>query len=386
MRFLAVLFLMALVSPAYAGDTPIPPQKTQSLEILKDKLAAEEAKKAKLAKLARDAEKDIESAKINMVDLSTKIRRNESGMQRLEKNIGALTVEEQGLKTKLESDHGSIATTILALERMRRVPPELMIIRPGAPLATAQTALLLQNLLPALDNRAKLLAADIQKLRDVQDKLANDQKELRTARTALDTQNGELAALMKAREKEFKSTNAAFQSSATRAQRYAAEAQSLAELVSRIERDDDAPAPSPRKKSKSSGSIKGLGKGIIPASGRTVARFGDYDGLGAEIKGIKIGAASKAIVVTPIKGIVKYSGAFRSYGQLVIVEHANGYHSLIAGMEHVNVGIGQTLKAGEPLGYMPSSSSQDGALTLYYELRHDGEAVDPSNLFTDLKS
>lgn len=387
MRWLVALFLMALMAPAHAGDIPIPPQKTQSLEILKEKLAAEETKQAKLSKQAKDAEKDIKSTKTNLVDLSTKIRKNESGMRGLEENIGALTVQEQNLKTKLESDHGSIATTILALERMRRVPPELMIIRPGAPLATAQTALLLQNLLPALDHRAQSLAKDIQNLHEIQDNLARDQKELRTARAALDTQNDELSTLMKAREKEFKSTNAAYQSSAARAQRYAAEAQSLADLVSRIERDDDSPPPAaPHKKTKSSSSLKGLGKGIWPASGRAIARFGDFDDLGAEIKGVKISTAPKTIVVTPMKGTVKYSGAFRSYGQLVIVEHDNGYHSLLAGMERVNVGIGQTLKAGEPLGYMPSSSSQDGALTLYYELRHDGEAVDPTNLFADLKS
>ena len=391
MRWLVALFLMALMAPAHAGDIPIPPQKTQSLEILKDKMAAEEAQQAKLSKQAKDAEKDIKSTKTNLVDLSARIRKNEAGMHSLEKNISALTVQEQNLKTKLKSDHGSIATTILALERMRRVPPELMIIRPGAPLATAQTALLLQNLLPALDHRAQSLAKDIQNLHKIQDNLTRDQKELRTARAALDTQNDELSTLMKAREKEFQSTNAAYQSSAARAQRYAAEAQSLADLVSRIERDDDSPAPAtPRKKTKSSGSLKdlgkGLGKGIWPASGRAIARFGDFDDLGAEIKGVKISTASKTIVVTPMKGIVKYSGAFRSYGQLVIVEHDNGYHSLIAGIERVNVGIGQTLKAGEPLGYMPASSSQDGALTLYYELRHDGEAVDPTNLFADLKS
>jgi septal ring factor EnvC (AmiA/AmiB activator) len=338
-------------APAYAGDTVVPPQKTQSLEILKKKMADEEAKQAKLAKQAKDAEKDIASTKSNMVELGAKIRNNEAGLRDLEKRVGELTTQEQVLKAKLENDHGSIATTILALERMRRVPPELMIIRPGAPLATAQTAMLLQNLLPALDHRAQSISTDIKNLRDVQDKLASDQKSLRDSKASLDKQNAELSKLMEAREKEFKSTNAAYKFSAARAARFAAEAQSLAELVSRIEQDSPRTAdrsgdPAPRKRSKSSGSLKGLGKGIWPASGRMVARFGDYDGLGAEIMGVKIGASPKSIVVTPIQGIVKYSGAFRSYGQLVIVEHANGYHSLIAGMDRVNVGIGQKLKTG----------------------------------------
>lgn len=388
MKFLGSLFLMMfMVVPAYAG-TPVPPQKTQSLEILKDKIAAEEKRKAELARKAEDAEKDISKTKSNMVELSAKIRKNETSMQHLEGRVAELTQQENELKTKLESDHGSMATTILGLERMRRVPPELLIVRPGAPLETAQTALLLQNLLPTLHHRAEGLSKDIQSLHDVQEKLGQEQKFLLDAQKSLDQQTQELNVLVAAREKEFKTANAEYKSSVARAEGYAAEAQSLSELVSRIEQENRAAArtPDPLVKLKPSKAFKGRGKGIWPVSGRTVATFGEFDDLGAEVKGMKIAAAPKSIVVTPVEGIVKYAGPFRNYGQLVIVEHGGGYHSLIAGMTKANVTIGQSLKAGEPLGYMPSSSSQDGPLTLYYELRRDGEAVDPSNLLADLKS
>jgi len=397
MRFLVFFFVMVLTVPAFAESTPVPPQKTQSLEILKDKIATEEANQAKLSQKAKEAEKGIASAKSNMVDLSAQIRKNENSQRDLEKRVAALSIEEETLTKKLESDHGSMASTILALERMRRVPPELLIVRPGAPLETAQTALLLQNLLPALDKRAKAISQDLEKLRDVQKKLGEDRQELLATKSALDKQNAELAKLMDSREKEFKTANSAYRASAVRAERYAAEAQSLSELVARIEEDNrrtaaDVEKPAekeepfkPRKK-KAAPPLKGLSKGIWPVSGRTIARFGDQDEWGAEILGIKIGASPKAVVVTPLKGTVKYSGTFRNYGQLVIVDHDNGYHSLIAGLSQAQVAIGQSLKAGEPLGYMPSSSSQGDALTLYYELRRDGEAVDPAYLFADLKS
>lgn len=394
MRILTLAFLMFfMTTPARAEQAPIiPPQKTQSLEILKDKLATEEEKKAQLAKQAKAAEKDIAATKSNMVDLSAKIRKNEDGLHTLEKRVQELTLQEEDLTKKLEADQGSMATTILALERMRRIPPELLIVRPGAPMETAQTALLLRNLLPALNQRAEALSHDIQNLHDVREKLASDQKKLLTTKTDLEKQNKALADMMAKREKDFKSANAAYKSSTARAERIAAEAQSLTELVSRIE-DDPAPvsvrdhdSPAPRKKQARSKAAGRPGKGIWPVSGRALARFGDYDDMGAEIQGLKISAASKAIVIAPMQGTVKYAGTFRNYGHLVILDHANGYHSLIAGMSRPQLGIGQTIKAGEPLGYMPSSSSQDGPLTLYYELRRDGEAIDPSYLFSDLKS
>ncbi len=393
-RGMTIFFISALMilTPALAEPPVIPPQKTQSLEILKNKLADEEDQKARLAKQAKQAEKDIAATKSGMVDLSAKIRKNEDGLHTLEKRVQELSAQEQDLTKKLEADHGSMASTILALERMRRIPPELLIVRPGAPLETAQTALLLQNLLPALNQRAESLSHDIKNLNDVREKLASDQKKLLTTKADLEKQNKALAGMMVKREKDFKSANAAYKSSTARAERIAAEAQSLAELVSRIE-DDPAPVsvreyepPAPRKKQAHSKAGGRPGKGVWPVSGRALARYGDYDDMGAEIKGLKISAASKAIVIAPMQGTVKYAGTFRNYGHLVILDHANGYHSLIAGMSRPQIGIGQTIKAGEPLGYMPSSSSQDGPLTLYYELRRDGEPIDPSYLFSDLKS
>lgn len=391
---------LLMITGTLRAEPPVPPQKTQSLEILQSKIEEEKAQQAKLAKQAKEAEKEIAAGKTKIVDLSANIRKNEDAQRALEKNVQELSAQEQELTHKLEQDRGSMATTILGLERMRRIPPELLIVRPGAPLETAQTAMLLGNLLPALDQRARKLSEDIEKLHQVQTKLADDRKALLSTKADLDRQNAELGKMMAAREKEFKSAHSAYSASASRAEQYAVEAKSLSELVARIEADNkrtaalardradqEHPAPPPRKKTTSSRkAIKGLGKAVWPVSGRTIAQFGDQDEMGGAIKGIKIGASAKSIVVTPLAGTVKYAGTFRNYGQLVIVEHNNGYHSLLAGLSRADVATGQSLNGGEPLGYMPASSSQNGPLTLYYELRHDGEAIDPSNLFSELKS
>lgn len=395
------VFSLLLMTGAVHAAPPAPPQKTQSLEILQNKIEEEKARQAQLSKQAKDAEKDIAAGKTKIVDLSANIRKNEDAQRALEKNVQELVAQEESLTHKLEQDRGSMATTILGLERMRRVPPELLIVRPGAPLETAQTAMLLGNLLPALNRRAQKLSEDIEKLHQVQTKLADDRKALLATKADLEKQNAELAKMMAAREKEFKTAHSAYRASASRAEQYAAEAKSLAELVARIEEDnkrttslareradEERPAPNkPRKKIASGGkALKGLGRAIWPVSGRTIAQFGDQDEMGGAVRGIKIGASAKSIVVTPLAGTVKYAGTFRNYGQLVIVEHNNGYHSLLAGLSRADVAIGQNLSGGEPLGYMPGSSSQNGPLTLYYELRHDGEAIDPSNLFSELKS
>lgn len=394
---IALLLLMGPAQAAPDSVPPAPPPKTQSLEILKDKIEQEKKRQVNLAQQAKEAKKDIAENKSKLSQLSANIRKNEDSIRLLEMDIQKRALEEEVLAAQLERDRGSMASTILGLQRLRRVPPELLIVRPGAPLETAQTAMLLGHMLPALDQRAQKLTEDIAKLHDIRTALTRDRENLVATKDALAGQTKELTKMMAAREKEFKTANVQFRASAARAEQFAAEAQSLTDLMARIERDNqNAAAPDkqesrtadikPKPRKKSGKGIKGLGHAIWPVSGQAIAGFGDPDEFGSALKGVRIGAAPKSIVVTPLTGTVKYAGTFRNYGQLVIIEHDNGYHSLLAGLSRAEVAIGQDLKAGEPVGYMPGSSSQDGPLALYYELRHDGEAVDPSNLFSALKS
>lgn len=56
-----------------------------------------------------------------------------------------------------------------------------------------------------------------------------------------------------------------------------------------------------------------------------------------------------------------------------IIEHGQGYLSLLAGLEEVDCELGQMLLAGEPVGQMPES----GDARLYVELRKDNHPVNP---------
>ena len=74
---------------------------------------------------------------------------------------------------------------------------------------------------------------------------------------------------------------------------------------------------------------------------------------------------------------------FRSYGQLLIINAGGGYHVLLAGMERINVSIGQFVLAGEPVGKMRAKSKKAGkrkqvdAPILYIEFRYKGRPIDP---------
>lgn len=118
-------------------------------------------------------------------------------------------------------------------------------------------------------------------------------------------------------------------------------------------------------------------KGILPlpVAGRIVSRFGDRRGDGTAIKGLVVEALAEAQVVAPFDGEVVFAGPFKEFGQLLIIAHGEGYHSVLAGFATIHVTTGQAVLAGEPVGRLGDSGSRKS--NLYIELRHDGQPIDP---------
>ncbi|MCG7363313.1 peptidoglycan DD-metalloendopeptidase family protein [Roseomonas sp. ACRSG] len=87
-------------------------------------------------------------------------------------------------------------------------------------------------------------------------------------------------------------------------------------------------------------------------------------------------------MVSPCGGRAVFSGPFRSYGLLLIVDCGNGYHFVLAGLERLDAEAGSRLLAGEPVGVLGSGDSGEGGrASLYVELRRNGQAVDPKGWF-----
>ena len=127
------------------------------------------------------------------------------------------------------------------------------------------------------------------------------------------------------------------------------------------------------------------GQVALPAAGAIVKTFGAPDAFGGAEKGVSIATPVAATVASPIDGWVAFSGPYRTYGQLLIINAGGGYYMVLAGMDRINVGVGQFVLAGEPVAAMGDGSARTAAAAaigaeqpiLYIELRKDGTAIDP---------
>lgn len=86
--------------------------------------------------------------------------------------------------------------------------------------------------------------------------------------------------------------------------------------------------------------------------------------------------AGNAPVRAVAPGTVVYASRMEGYGQLVIIEHQQGYFSLLAGLDEIDIRPGEAVRQGQTVGAM-ASGEPPPAGRLYLEIRHGVEPLDP---------
>ncbi|MBR2912331.1 MAG: M23 family metallopeptidase, partial [Oscillospiraceae bacterium] len=66
------------------------------------------------------------------------------------------------------------------------------------------------------------------------------------------------------------------------------------------------------------------------------------------------------------------------YGNYVLVSHGDGFSTMYAHMQSVNVSVGQSVKKGQSLGKVGCTGHSTG-FHLHFEIRKNGSAVNPGN-------
>lgn len=119
-----------------------------------------------------------------------------------------------------------------------------------------------------------------------------------------------------------------------------------------------------------------------PTDGRVVAAFGPQVhprfGTRTYRNGVDIEAAEGHEVTAVLAGQVVYSGWFRGYGNLIIVDHGHELYTLYAHVADIAVKDGDEVRQGQRIGAVGDTGSLAGP-RLYFEVRYQGRAQDPEH-------
>jgi murein hydrolase activator len=422
-RFLALLApliiaAVAVCGSAHAGDAP-----QSQLEAVQKQLEQTKQQQQTLSQQSTALAGEIEQLRAQQVAAAQFVQAHETALTRLEAQRTQLT---QDIKTKgaeLQKRRSEQQTVLAALLHLARNPPIGLALADGTPIDLLRGGILMGAAVPPLVERAKRLGSELQTMNDLQDQLRNAEAQHRGEADALAKEQTKLAAL--ASQKSILQRQAA-QGAATSAQqveRLASQASDLKDLIERAEAAERAreareareaearrkreaeaarlaasAAATPRPENRASGGnpaeqqavaaappdparpagirpfSQAQGRMVVPAAGEMVVSFGGPAPAGESAKGITFATRPGAEVVAPFDGRVVFAGAFRGYGQILIIGHSDGYHSLVAGLDRIDSSVGQWLVAGEPIGRM---SANEAKPRLYLELRHNGQPINP---------
>ncbi|RYY44230.1 MAG: metalloendopeptidase, partial [Sphingomonadales bacterium] len=113
-----------------------------------------------------------------------------------------------------------------------------------------------------------------------------------------------------------------------------------------------------------------------PVAGQVVTGMGELSSTGVRARGVTLACAPDAGAVAPAAGRIVYSGPFRGYGAVIIIDHGKGWTSLVAGLGSVSVRVGETVAQGDAIGRAPGGPAPQVTV----ELRRRGTPMDLAQL------
>ena len=127
----------------------------------------------------------------------------------------------------------------------------------------------------------------------------------------------------------------------------------LAELPGPALRPGDGPASRPPRRY------------VLPVEGRLLTGTGEISDAGVHARGLTFATAAGSRAIAPRPGRIAYAGAYRGYGQVVIVDHGGGWTTTITNLAELAVRRGDRVAARQPLG-------RTGGGEVDVELRRNG--------------
>ena len=377
-------------------------------------IAAERERLAESTRRAEALAREIAEIRAEQIQAARAARAHDTQLMEIDDRLAALAEEEGRAVAELGRRRAQLAEIAAALLRRARVPPEALLALPLTPRETVQGALLLNAARPALEAETGTLAADLELLTTTRARIARQRNQRETALASLATENDRLDRLLKRKATLQQRAEGEAERQSKKMQDLVSSAKDLRDLIERLEAERRAreeeqmralaalrplpkpavpaetkPAPPhvpsvatppavvalppPVELSRPFGEAKG--QVAAPVAGRLLYRCGEADEQSQPSRGLVYESRSGAAVIAPYDGRILFAGPFRGYGLILIIEHGEGYHSLLSGLGRIDGGVGQWVLAGEPVGTM--GAAPEGNPRLYLELRRQGHPVNP---------
>ena len=356
---LAVWFGLAAAAPVAAQTEP---EAAQALRDAADGLSAAESSADRVA-----AYTDV-------------IRAYEAGLADLRNDLRETILKRRTLDAALaerRTDHAQTVVALMALER-RGLPQS--VAHPDGPVSGLRVGMLLAEIAPALEARARETAALLDEIQVIEDLQVSAETLLETSLQSTREARTELSKAIAERRRPNavsatdQATMQALVNSSDTLEGFAESLSFLSEETTASGENGETGGPWP-----------------APASGEVLHQYGEAGLDGTAREGVSLAVGAGTLIVAPTASTVRYAGDLLDFGLVTILEPAPSVLIVLAGLGNALVTQGDIVAEGDPIGWMPglegdaeqklidptANGGQDAPETLYIEVRKGQEPQDP---------
>jgi len=354
--------------------------------VLEYKSRLEEIKeKIEVQRKNREEVKKKEIAIIDQInDMERESDSIEKNLNRIEKALSDLKVEINGLDMNIKSLDMSLNERKDLLGYRLRVIYKLGRQREARVLLSA-------NDYEDLLRRIRFLLIIAEEDRKLAKKIEEDMLVLKSQKSALEKKRVEVSGLLTIKEEEHERLIGEIDSKEVVLKKVRGERKSYEKMIAELEeaskeleeliRKAQGENLEPINFRRPIGNYISHGKTTMPTVGIIVKPFGKikhpvYDTV-TRNDGIDISAEKGAQIKALMGGKVIFSDWFRGYGKLIILDNGSGYASLYAHCDEIYVKVGDMVNSGDVIGTVGSTGTL-GDVILHFEIRKDGEPLDPT--------
>ena len=374
------------------------------LKKMEEKVLQQSMEHKKLQAQATQINLELTEVSREMVKAAKQIQNNEDKLSRMENQLGILEKDLEKAKSGFTKEDENLIKTLAALQNLALKPTEALLVQPLSPVDIIRSAMILRGTVPYLEENAERIRNQLQNIETKKSKIEQQIGEISKQKIVLQAEHDRMQKLVRKKSQLRNSVEIKSEQAKKNMDKLASQAQDLRELLKQIEKqrkekeameaerrrkeeerrkleekqsDDLIKSEQPAITNIAHGFAKAKGKLPMPARGKIITRYGEQKVKGVSSKGITIATRERAQVISPFDGAVVFAGPFRGYGNMIIVEHGEGYLSLMSGLGNIDVELGQMLLAGEPVGLMPKDDNAE----LYVEIRKDNQPINPTAWF-----
>jgi septal ring factor EnvC (AmiA/AmiB activator) len=373
---LALPIIGLLVAGGIAAAQENRSSERQALGVAKREAEAAILRSQQLEREADAATDEAARARAEAAALAARIEASEADITAAEARLRIVEALRTQQRARLAEKQEPIVRLTAALQTMARRPPALAFVQPGSLDDLVHVRALLASTLPIIRQRTAALREEVERgnrLRELAESavsaLVSSREELKRRRMAL--------AKLEVEQRERSANlaeSALFESD--RALALGEQARELSELMGTRQYQDRlrgrlAQLPGPMPRPRGSAPVREEGRRyLIPVEGRVVTGMGEISDAGVHARGLTFEAEDNSPIVAPASGTIVYAGPFMSYGNVVIIEHPNGWTSTLTNVGRMDVNAGDRVRMGRTIGRTATGSSR-----VSVELRRSGRPV-----------